>query len=95
MLGETLHCIRVVNKATLMSLSKEFNISQGYLSDIERGKKDATLQVLKMYSSKFDIPVSGILFFYENKNKPKEFTRIRRFLGKNSLKLIKYFSGNV
>ena len=94
MLGEVLRCIRIVNDTTLTSLSQEFDISQGYLSDIERGKKEATMEILKMYSQKFDIPLSGILFFYENKEQPKKFRRARYLLGKNALKIIKYLSGD-
>ena len=92
MLGNVLRCIRIVNDVTLISLSKEFHISQGYISDIERGKKEPTLEILRMYSEKFEIPLSGILFFYENIGNPKNNQKIRNFLGKSALKFIRYFS---
>ena len=92
-LGEILRIIRSFNDMTLTELSRKHGISQGYLSDIERGKKEPTLEILKMYSKQFSISLSGILFFYENGNEPKKLRKIRHFFGRHFLKMIKYIYG--
>ena len=93
MLGEVLRNIRIFYETTLTELSQEFDISQGYLSDIERGKKEPSLDVLKMYSEKFSIPLSGILFFHENINEPKRLNKFRKLLGRHTLQLIQFLVG--
>src|SRR5690606_20632999 len=77
MIGEVLRSIRMFNKTSITKLSEEFQVSQGYLSDIERGKKKPTLDIISKYSKKFEIPLSGIMFFSENHDDPKQFKKIK------------------
>jgi transcriptional regulator with XRE-family HTH domain len=66
MLSEALRLIRVFHDLNQSELAKQIEISKSYLSEIEGGKKEPSLELIKKYSSKFNIPVSSIMFFAEN-----------------------------
>jgi len=66
MIHEALRLIRVYHDLTQTQLSQRLQLSNSYLSELESGKKQPTLEVLKKYSDFFDIPVSSLLFFSEN-----------------------------
>ncbi|MEH0862268.1 helix-turn-helix domain-containing protein [Halobacteriovorax sp. DPLXC-1] len=90
MIGQILRYIRNFHKVSLTELSEEFEISQGYLSDIERGVKKPSLEIIDLYSTKFNIPSSGILFFSENSDDPKQLKKLRTFIGKRALDILDY-----
>lgn len=77
MIGEALRLIRVYNDLSQTQLCSEIGVSNSYLSEIESGKKNATLELLKKYSERFDIPVSSLIFFSENLDSPKITDKIR------------------
>lgn len=84
MIGKILRDIRSFNEVTLTELSRDFEISQGYLSEIERELKEPTLEVIQKYSVRFDIPVSAIMFFNEYHNEPKAIAKFRKMIGKGT-----------
>lgn len=68
MLSEALRLIRVYHDLKQTELAKELGISVSYLSEIERGKKTASLEIIENYARIFKISASSILFFSENMN---------------------------
>jgi transcriptional regulator with XRE-family HTH domain len=90
MLGKILRDIRMFNEITLTELSSEFKLSQGYLSEIELGKKEPTLEVIQKYSEKFNVPVSAMMFFIEHKNEPEAIKSFRKFVSGKVSKLFDY-----
>jgi transcriptional regulator with XRE-family HTH domain len=66
MLHEALRLIRVYHDMSQTALSRELGVSNSYLSEIESGKKQPTLDILNKYSERFGIPVSSLLFFSES-----------------------------
>ena len=81
MLHEALRLIRVFHDMKSGELAKELNISASYLSEIERGKKQPSVELIHKYSNIFHIKPSAILFFSEKieedslKNKVKKTIR--------------------
>lgn len=65
MLGEALRLIRVYHDLKQKQVAERLDISTSYLSEIEKGRKTPTLDLIGRYSSTFAIPVSSILFFAE------------------------------
>ena len=65
-LNQALRLIRVFHDQSLSELSKQMNISVGYLSEIESGKKNPSLDVISKYAKVFHTTESAILFFAEN-----------------------------
>lgn len=92
MIGDVLRNIRLFHKVKIMELSNEFNISQGYLSDIERGVKQPTIEILEMYSKKFDLPLYGIMFLNENIDDPAMLSKFKKMVSKKAAQLIDHLS---
>ena len=66
MIGKALRLLRVYHDLKLGDLAKQIEISPGYLSEIENGKKKPSLELIEKYSNFFNIKPSSILFFSEN-----------------------------
>jgi transcriptional regulator with XRE-family HTH domain len=60
-LGEVLRQERVRQGRTLRDVSKEAMVSLGYISEIERGVKEASSECLAALCSALDIPLSSVL----------------------------------
>lgn len=82
MTGEALRLIRVFHDEKLTKLAKAIEVSPGYLSDIEKGKKEPTMTIINKYSQHFEMPASSILFFKEDLEKKS----VQRSL-KNNIRL--------
>ena len=65
MINESLRILRLYWGKSQMELAGELEISQSFLSEIERGKKEVTLDLLDRYSCRLDVPLSSLLFFAE------------------------------
>jgi len=65
MLGEALRLIRVYHDLKQKQVAELLDVSTSYLSEIEKGRKTPTLDIVQRYSDKFGIPVSSIMFFAE------------------------------
>lgn len=90
MLNEALRLIRVYHDISQTQLSLELEISNSYLSEIESGKKQPTLELLKKYSIRFDIPVSSLMFFSENINNTKVTEKLRIGAAKKIIALLQW-----
>ena len=66
MLGEALRLIRVYHDLKQKQVAERLQISTSYLSEIEKGHKVPTLDLIQRYSDTFRIPVSSIMFFAES-----------------------------
>ena len=65
MIGESLRLLRIFNNYTTVELSEKVKVSQSYISEIENGKKQPTLQVIEKYANVFNMKPSTILLFSE------------------------------
>lgn len=64
-LSEALRLLRTYHDISQSALASQLEISRSYLSEIESGKKQPSLDLIKKYSDHFSIPVSTILLFSE------------------------------
>ena len=60
-LGEVLRGERVRQGRTLRDVSKEAMVSLGYISEIERGVKEASSECLAAVCSALELPLSSVL----------------------------------
>lgn len=60
-LGETLRHARIGQNRTLRDVSKVANVSLGYLSEVERGCKEASSELLASICDALDLEVSDVL----------------------------------
>ena len=61
LLGEVLRDRRMQRGLTLREVSKEARVSLGYISEVERGQKEASSELLAAICAALDVPLSEIL----------------------------------
>jgi len=61
LLGEVLRSRRMEQGRTLRQLCGEARVSLGYMSEIERGQKEASSELLAAICAALDVPLSEIL----------------------------------
>jgi transcriptional regulator with XRE-family HTH domain len=61
LLGEVLRSQRMRQGRTLRQISANARVSLGYISEIERGQKEASSELLAALCSALDVPLSEIL----------------------------------
>jgi len=69
-MSRALRLLRVYHKLSLTQLSKKIDVSVSFLSEIESGKKNPTVELLGKYGQAFDMPVSAILSFSDEIDNP-------------------------
>ena len=67
LIGESLREERVAQGKTLREVSKAARVSLGYLSEVERGQKEASSELLASICSALDLPLSVILHVVSEK----------------------------
>lgn len=65
MINDALRLVRLYWGYSQSELASELGLSQSMISEIERGTKSVTLDVLERYSAKLGIRMSQLLFFAE------------------------------
>lgn len=60
-LGESLRELRVAESLTLREVSARARVSLGYLSEIERGQKEASSELLSAICTALDVSLSQVL----------------------------------
>ncbi len=61
LLGDVLRAKRIQRGMTLREVSKEARVSLGYISEIERGQKEASSELLASLCAALDLPLSEVL----------------------------------
>lgn len=60
-LGEVLRAARMERGLTLREVSAQARVSLGYISEIERGQKEASSELLASLCAALDVPLSSVL----------------------------------
>ncbi len=60
-LGDTLRDIRTRQGRTLREVSSSARVSLGYLSEVERGEKEASSELLAAISGALDVPMAAVM----------------------------------
>ena len=61
LLGDVLRSARMERGMTLREVSAEARVSLGYISEIERGQKEASSELLASLCAAMDLPLSEVL----------------------------------
>jgi len=61
LLGDVLRSRRMQRGMTLREVSAEARVSLGYISEIERGQKEASSELLASLCAALDVPLSEVL----------------------------------
>jgi transcriptional regulator with XRE-family HTH domain len=92
MLNEALRLIRVFHDVSQKDMAARLQIGPSYLSEIEAGKKEPTLPLLRKYAEKFNIPMSSILFFSEHMQDGMAAGRLKTSISGKVLALLKFIA---
>lgn len=90
MLNEALRLIRVYHDIKQSEAAERLGISKSYLSEIEKGHKKPTLELIDKYADAFGIPASSIMFFSENMDKQGSYDQARTFVASKILSLMRF-----
>ena len=60
-IGDVLHRVRTSQGRTLREVSDSARVSLGYLSEVERGRKEASSELLTAICGALDVPLSAVL----------------------------------
>jgi transcriptional regulator with XRE-family HTH domain len=60
-IGDVLRRARISQGRTLREVSDSARVSLGYLSEVERGRKEASSELLSAISEALDVPLSAVL----------------------------------
>lgn len=60
--GDVLRRARTAQGRTLREVSDTARVSLGYLSEVERGRKEASSELLSAICTALDVPLSRVLF---------------------------------
>lgn len=75
-IGETLREQRFAQGRTLREVSMAARVSLGYLSEVERGQKEASSELLSSICQALEVPLSVILGIVSQKLAAAERTRV-------------------
>lgn len=83
MLNEALRLIRVFHDMKQFELADKLKVSKSHISEVEKGTKKPSLELIEKYSAEFRLPVSSIMFFAEALPDAKSGEKVRaRFAGR-------------
>ncbi len=89
---EALRLVRVFHDMNQTTLAERLAISKSYLSEIEAGKKQPTLELLQKYASTFNMPLSSLVFFAENLDNPTRSDKVRTVIAGKALKMLQWIA---
>ena len=65
MINEALRLIRVFHDLKQVELAKKLGVSKSHISEIEKGVKTPSLDLIQRYAVSLHLPISSIMFFAE------------------------------
>ncbi len=78
MINKALRMAREFHHMKQNELAKQLDISTSYLSEIEAGKKPASVELLEAYGRVFKIPASTFLLFKEHVDGANDSKRVQK-----------------
>lgn len=92
MISNALKVMRKYHNISQTQLAAKLSISGSYLSEIESGKKEPSLEVLHRYADVFEVPLSSLVVFSETLDGTQTASKARNFFSKKMLKILDWIS---
>jgi transcriptional regulator with XRE-family HTH domain len=90
MLGNALKLVRMFHSVKQNQFCKEIGVAPSYISAIESGKKEATLDIVNKYANYFNMPVSSLMLFSENLQSDSLSEKLRMRFADKMLKIMEW-----
>ncbi|KGD46475.1 MULTISPECIES: helix-turn-helix domain-containing protein [Burkholderia] len=94
MLGRALKVMRQFHNQSQTAMANTLGISSSYLSEIESGKKEPTLDLLNRYAINFNVPMSSIMAFSETLDGSQSVGKVRSFVAKKMVRILEWIYEN-
>lgn len=94
MTGNALKLIRQYHNLNQTQLAIKLSMSTSYLSELESGKKEPTLDVLQRYAKLFNVPLSSLVVFSETLAGEHSVSKARSFISRKMLKILDWIADN-
>jgi transcriptional regulator with XRE-family HTH domain len=89
LINEALKIVRLYWGKTQAELAETLDVSQSYISEIEKGKREVTMDLLGRYSRELNVPMSSLMLFAEKVEGAPPIGRGRLFLAGKTLQFLK------
>lgn len=90
MISEALRLIRVFHDLKQVELAEKLGVSKSHISEIEKGTKMPSLDLIERYAQFFHIPVSSIMFFSEELPHAQAGERIRSKIAGKVIDILRF-----
>lgn len=90
MYHRALKVIREFHRLTQSEIAEKVGLSNSYVSELEKGTKKPTVEVLERYAKAFRLPVSSLILFAEELDAGRKSERIRTFAADKVLKMLEW-----
>ena len=90
MIHEALRLMRVFHDFKQVELAEKLGISKSHISEIEKGNKSPSLDLIQRYATEFKIPVSSIMFFAEELPNAKSGEKIRSKIAGKVIDILRF-----
>ena len=91
MYNRALRLIREFHRLSQSEVASKVGLSNSYVSELEKGTKKASIEVLEKYAEAFKLPMSSLILFaerVENDNRLSEKSRV--FVADKVLKMLEW-----
>lgn len=92
MLNIALKTIRQYHRLNQNELANNLALSPSYISEIEKGKKEPSLDVLQKYAQHFNVPLSSLIVFSETLDGEHSTNKVKTFLSTKMLSILEWIT---
>ncbi len=92
MLNEALRLVRVFHDLNKTQTADRVGLSKSYITELERGDKKVTLDVLQKYADGFNMPLSSLMFFAEQAGDGSSGDRVRAAVAGKVVKMLDWIA---
>ncbi len=89
MYDRALKTIRQYHRISQTDLASQLSISKSYLNEIEKKRKEPSLEILNKYATRFDVPLSSLMLFAE-RTQNSNFDKTRVFVADKVLRMLEW-----
>lgn len=90
MINEALRLIRVFHDLKQFELADRLGVSKSHISEVEKGVKSPSLDLIERYAKEFKLPVSSIMFFAEELPQAKGGDRVRSKIAGKVIDILRF-----
>jgi transcriptional regulator with XRE-family HTH domain len=94
MFDRALKVVRQYHRLSQSDLADRLGISRSYLNEIEKGKKEPSIEILRRYSDLFGVPLSSLMLFIEEAtDTPRH--KVTMFAADKVLKMLEWLAEDI